>query len=102
MITMYVTYAGDAATRFDRDYYIRHHLPLVMQCWGSLGLMSCAAFWPADLSGGNDRHRRMPVPRRGVDAGRARLARDAARDGRRRSLHRRPASAERYGPCLTI
>ena len=47
MTTMYVTYPGDADTRFDRDYYIRHHLPLVMQCWGPLGLESCTAFWPA-------------------------------------------------------
>ena len=47
MITMYVTYSGDAATRFDRDYYVQHHLPLVMECWGPLGLESCAAFWPA-------------------------------------------------------
>ncbi len=50
MTTMYVTYPGDAGTRFDRDYYVRHHLPLVMQCWGPLGLESCIAFWPA----GND------------------------------------------------
>ena len=48
MTTMYVTYPGNAATRFDRDYYVRHHLPLVMACWGSVGLESCAAFWPAD------------------------------------------------------
>ena len=50
MMTMYVTYPGDAGTRFDRDYYVRHHLPLVMECWGQLGLESCAAFWPADFS----------------------------------------------------
>ena len=52
MTTMYVTYSGDAATRFDRDYYIQHHLPLVMECWGSLGLEGCAAFWPAVLGAG--------------------------------------------------
>ena len=52
MTTLYVTYPGDAATRFDRDYYVRHHLPLVMACWGSLGLDSCAAFWPADADAG--------------------------------------------------
>ena len=52
MTTMYVTYPGDAATRFDRDYYVRYHVPLVMECWGPLGLASCAAFWPADDGAG--------------------------------------------------
>lgn len=52
MTTMYVTYPGDAATRFDRDYYVQHYLPLVMECWGPLGLESCAAFWPADAGVG--------------------------------------------------
>ena len=52
MTTMYVTYAGDAATRFDREYYVRHHLPLVAACWTPLGLQSCAAFWPADDGAG--------------------------------------------------
>ncbi len=48
MTTMYVTYPGGAGTRFDRDYYLRRHLPLVMACWGPLGLRSCTAFWPAE------------------------------------------------------
>ena len=52
MTTMYVTYSGDAATRFNRDYYIQHHLPLVMECWGPLGLEGCAAFWPAVIAPG--------------------------------------------------
>ena len=52
MTTMYVTYSGDAATRFDRDYYIQHHLPLVMECWSPLGLEGCAAFWPAVIGAG--------------------------------------------------
>ncbi len=52
MTTMYVTYSGDAGTRFDRDYYLRHHLPLVLQFWGPLGLQGCAAFWPADMEAG--------------------------------------------------
>ena len=52
MTTMYLTYAGDATTRFDRDYYLQHHLPLVMECWGPLGLEGCAAFWPAILGVG--------------------------------------------------
>ena len=52
MTTLYVTYPGDAGTRFDRDYYVQHHLPLVVACWGPLGLESCAAFWPADADAG--------------------------------------------------
>ena len=36
MTTMYVTYPGDA-TRFDRGYYVRHHLPLVMGMLGKAG-----------------------------------------------------------------
>ena len=52
MIILYVTYPGDAATRFDRAYYVRHHLPLVMECWGPLGLESCEAFWPAGTGAG--------------------------------------------------
>ena len=52
MTTMYVSYPGDANTRFDREYYIRHHIELVMACWGPLGLESCTAFWPADLGAG--------------------------------------------------
>ena len=50
--TLYVSYPGDADVRFDRDYYVQHHLPLVKACWGPLGLESCAAFWPADAAAG--------------------------------------------------
>ena len=32
MITMYVTYAGDAGTKFDRVHWIGVHLPLVREC----------------------------------------------------------------------
>ncbi len=46
METMYVTYPGDAGTRFDRDYYVSSHLPLVMDAWGRYGLESAAAFFP--------------------------------------------------------
>ena len=52
MTILYVTYPGDASTRFDRDYYVREHLPLVRASWGPHGLESCAAFWPADVDSG--------------------------------------------------
>ena len=48
MTIVYVSYSGGKSTRFDRDYYVRDHLPLVMACWGPLGLQSCDVFWPAD------------------------------------------------------
>lgn len=46
MTVMYVTYPGDSETRFDREYFVDEHLPLVMECWGPHGLQSCAAFFP--------------------------------------------------------
>ena len=52
MTILYVTYPGDAATRFDRDYYVARHVPLVMRSWGPYGLQSCAAFWPAEDGAG--------------------------------------------------
>ena len=47
MIILYVTYPGDSRTRFDRERYVAHHLPLVMEAWGPYGLLSCSAFFPA-------------------------------------------------------
>ena len=52
MTTLYVTYPGDAGTRFDRQRYVAHHLPLVMQAWGPHGLLSCSAFFPAEEGDG--------------------------------------------------
>ena len=47
MAILYVTYPGDSRTRFDRERYVVHHLPLVMEAWQSYGLLSCSAFFPA-------------------------------------------------------
>ena len=47
MTTLFVTYPGDARTRFDRAYYVRAHLPLVQEAWGPHGLETIAAFFPA-------------------------------------------------------
>ena len=52
MITMYVTYAGDAQTPFDRDHWINVHMPLVRECWGPYGLVSAAGFFPSGAGGG--------------------------------------------------
>ena len=52
MITMYVTYAGDADTKFDRDHWINVHLPLVREAWGPHGLQSVGGFFPSGDGGG--------------------------------------------------
>jgi len=51
-VIVYVTYQGTSETRFDRDYYVQHHLPLVMKAWRSSGLDSVAAFFPAVAAAG--------------------------------------------------
>ena len=52
MITLYVTYAGDADTLFDRGHWINVHLPLVRECWGPHGLVSVSGFFPQGDGGG--------------------------------------------------
>lgn len=46
MTTLFVTYPGDAGTRFDRDYYVATHLPLVRDAWGPYGLETAEALFP--------------------------------------------------------
>lgn len=46
-VTFYVYYRGTPGTRFNRDYYTNHHLPLCMDAWQQYGLLSCRAFYPA-------------------------------------------------------
>ena len=50
--TLFVTYPGDESTRFDREYYVEKHLPLVTRAWGPLGLQSIAAFFPSGSGAG--------------------------------------------------
>jgi len=52
MITMYVTYAGDASTPFEREHWINIHLPLVRECWGPHGLQRIGGFFPEGDGGG--------------------------------------------------
>lgn len=49
--TIFVTYPGDATTRFDRDYYIQAHMPLVRDAWRPYGLLASAAFFPTGDGG---------------------------------------------------
>jgi uncharacterized protein (TIGR02118 family) len=46
-VTFYVYYQGTPESRFDRDYYTHHHLPLCMEAWQQYGLLSCRAFYPS-------------------------------------------------------
>ena len=52
MATIYVTYTGSRGSRFDRHYYVSHHIPLVMATWGPLGLLSAEALFPAAEAAG--------------------------------------------------
>lgn len=52
MTIVHVTYRGSVETRFDRDYYVRIHLPMVRAAWGPDGLLSCDAFFPAENDAG--------------------------------------------------
>ena len=52
MVILYVTYAGDAQTRFDRDYWLNKHLPLVRACWSQYGLERTDGFFPAGRESG--------------------------------------------------
>ncbi|MBY3195173.1 EthD family reductase [Rhizobium laguerreae] len=47
-VILNVSYAGGASSHFDRDYYVKKHLPLVQKSWGAYGLKACSAFFPSD------------------------------------------------------
>ncbi len=49
---MIVACYGDAATRFDRSYYVDKHLPLTRAASAPLGLETAAVFFPADDNAG--------------------------------------------------
>ena len=49
---MYVTYAGDAGTKFARDHWINVHLPLVREAWEPHGLLNTGGFFPSGDGGG--------------------------------------------------
>ena len=45
-VTLYVYYRGNANTRFNREYYTRHHMALVLSVWKRYGLLSCEPLYP--------------------------------------------------------
>ena len=38
MILVSVLYPNDAGSKFDQDYYLQKHMPLVQARWGGMGL----------------------------------------------------------------
>ena len=55
-VVIYVSYQGSAQDRFDRQYYVNGHLPLVMDLWGKYGLLSVGRFLPDAGGTGNSCH----------------------------------------------
>ncbi|WP_322101911.1 EthD family reductase [Paraburkholderia sp. J41] len=51
-MVVYVTYQGTTQTRFDHDYYVTSHLPLVMRAWKQYGLVGVSAFFPPIVQAG--------------------------------------------------
>jgi uncharacterized protein (TIGR02118 family) len=51
-VVVYVTYQGVPQDRFDRDYYVEVHLPLVMKAWNRYGLLSLKPFFPSTTQEG--------------------------------------------------
>ncbi|MCQ8239582.1 EthD family reductase [Rhizosaccharibacter radicis] len=46
-VSLFVAYEGDASSRFDRTYYVEHHLPIVAAAFGDFGLLDLSALFPA-------------------------------------------------------
>jgi uncharacterized protein (TIGR02118 family) len=49
---VYVTYEGTHASRFDRKYYEKSHLPMVLRAFKHYGLESAVAFYPEQQQDG--------------------------------------------------
>lgn len=47
-ILLSVRYAGEPGSRFDRDFYVQHHVPMVLDAWAKYGLLSATTLFPAD------------------------------------------------------
>jgi len=52
MSILTVTYVGDGASHFDRNYYDTQHIPLVERIWSPFGLERAEVFYPADTLDG--------------------------------------------------
>ncbi|MCM2129543.1 EthD family reductase [Larsenimonas rhizosphaerae] len=47
-VTLYIVYTGHQTDRFDRDYYVNTHLPMVRAAWQEHGLLQASALFPAE------------------------------------------------------
>ena len=84
-VVVYVSYQGRAEERFDRQYYVDGHLPLVMKL--------CGRLLPAAGAAGNPGHLRMHFPRRGGGDRGIFLAGSRRSDGGRAAVYRYPPRA---------
>ncbi|WP_175828882.1 EthD family reductase [Burkholderia cepacia] len=46
MATLIVSYAVTEGAKFDREYYLTSHAPLVQSAWGDFGLQSAEVLFP--------------------------------------------------------
>jgi uncharacterized protein (TIGR02118 family) len=51
-VIIFVTYQGNAESRFDRVYYLERHLPMLRRLFGPLGLTSAQALFPPSQESG--------------------------------------------------
>lgn len=51
-VIIFVTYQGNAESRFDRVYYVERHLPMLRRIFGPLGLTSAQPLFPPSQEGG--------------------------------------------------
>ncbi|MGF6507274.1 EthD family reductase [Paraburkholderia sp. 32] len=47
MTTLIVSYPSTEGGRFDREYYLSVHAPLVLSAWGEFGLQSAEVLFPS-------------------------------------------------------
>ncbi|MEG3159402.1 EthD family reductase [Sphingomonas sp. LB2R24] len=47
---VFVTYRATSKSRFDRDYYLNNHLPLVATSWEKYGYEDSTALFPLNMS----------------------------------------------------
>lgn len=48
MATLIVSYSATKGSRFDQQYYLDQHIPIVRAAWEEFGLLSAEALFPAD------------------------------------------------------